>query len=74
MMKNSAIMGFAALAIFILVFPDGKTAYDSFITNMLAITGITGGISYMILTSLPYIIIVTVFAKAIWSLFHRGVR
>ena len=65
------VMALAGLAIFVLVFPEAKTAYDSFVTAMLAVTGITGGVSYMILTSMPYFIIATVIAKALWSLFHK---
>ena len=71
---KGTVMGVAGLAIFVLVFPDAKDAYDLFASDMLAITGITGGLSYLIITSMPYIFIIIAVATTLWSLFHKERR
>ena len=70
-MLNKALAVATMLALFLIIFPDAKTAYDSFITTMLEITGITGGLAYLMLTTLPYWVIGAVIFRVVMTLIKR---
>ena len=53
-MFTKFLIGMGMICLLIIVFPDAKSAYDSFITDMLALTSVSSGLGYIILTTLPY--------------------
>lgn len=63
------LTGIGIICLLIIVFPEGKSAYDSFITDMLAITGITSGLAYIMLTTLPYWVIGAVLFRVAMMIF-----
>jgi len=70
-MFNKILSVSMILALLLLLFPDGKIAYDSFIINMLAETSIGSGFTYLLLTNLPYFVLAAVIFRVIWTLIRR---
>jgi len=65
------IIGIGMLALFVMVFPDAKTAWDSFITAALEATGVTTGIAYLLLTNVPYFAIAALIFRVVMALLRR---
>lgn len=61
------LIGIVFVCLFIMVFPDAKTAWDSFITTILEATSVSGGLTYLILTNMPLLVILAAIVKGIWS-------
>ena len=70
-MFNKLLTVGTILAMLVILFPDGKVAYDSAIADLLDITGITGGFTYLIFTTLPYWVIGAVIFRVVWTLIKR---
>jgi len=70
-MFNKALSVATILALLVLLFPDGKDAYDTFITAMLDATSVSSGFAYLLLTNLPYFVLGAVVFRVIWTLISR---
>ena len=51
---GSIILGLAWLAMIVVVYPSLKPVIESFVTDVLSVTGVTSGFSYFLLDTMPY--------------------
>lgn len=51
---GSIVLGLSWLAMIVIVYPTLKPVIESFVTDVLGVTGVTSGFSYFLLDTMPY--------------------
>ena len=73
-MFTKLLTAIGIICLLIIVFPEAKNAYDIFITDMLALTSVSSGLAYIILTTMPYWVIAAVLFRVGMMIFGKSVR
>ena len=51
---GSIILGLAWLAMIVIIYPSLKPVIESFVADVLGVTGVTSGFSFFLLDTMPY--------------------
>jgi len=69
---GSIVLGLAWLAMIVIVYPTLKPVIESFVSDMLGVTGITTGFAFFILDTMPYWGLLVGIAGALFIIAYGG--
>ncbi len=69
MRNGGSIAGIALILMAVLVYPVAQPVVTSFVTDALALTTVSSGLDYIIISTVPYWGLAAAFMIALWLIF-----